>query len=275
MMLLVTAVAMLAGAPVSAGPADRPILRAAGLVVVWGADGNGAGANAPIVSDFIINTGTGSTAATSGDADLVSGDVFTVVSGSLIPVGGAFSLGEGTPMIIRNPSTGPNFNTDTNGDGVMSGADAFAGFGLQNNTDTNTRRAEIISSFYVASNTAFSIDAQATALGTTTLAQMNRIRLRLRVTQNGDDGLPFGSAAQFPNSGGTAGGSQANNRRLSTLLTPRRVFAGNQRTARIRGTLAEQSVRFDLRYRYRSGNIDLSDGAFDAEAEVVYTVYVP
>ncbi len=274
-MLVVAAALLLAGAPASAGPTDRPNLRVTGLVVVWGADGNGASANAPIVSDFIIDSGNGSTAATSGDADLISGDVHTVVSGSLVPVGGSFSSGEGTPMIIRNPSTSGNFNTDTNSDGIMNGADAFGAFGLQANTDTNTRRAEITSSFYVVSNVAFNIDGQATALGATTPAQMNRMRLRLRVTRSGDDGLAFGSAAQFPHSAGSAGGSQANNRRLSTMTTARRVFRGNQRTAQNRGTLAEQSVRFDLRYRYSSGNIDLSDGAFEAEAEVVYTIYVP
>jgi len=272
---LLTAAASASGALMGAEVSDRQSFSVMGLVVVWGADQADPSANVPIVSDFVIDSGIGNTAATSGDLDLISGDVHTVVTGSLVPVSNDVASQQGAPMIIRNPVGQGNFRTDTNNDRVMDASDSFGAFQIGNNTDTNTRRMEIFSSFYVASNVAFSIDGQATALNGTTAAQMNRIRLRLRVTESGNDGLAFGSAAQFPHTAGAAGGSQANNRRLSTMTTARRVFRGNRRTAAVRGTLAEQSVRFDARYQYRSGNVDLSDGAFDAEAEVVYTVYVP
>lgn len=261
--------------PAASSATDTPHFSVMGMVVVWGADQASATAGVPIVSDFIINSGVGNSAATSGDADLIAGDVHTVVTGSLTPVSDSWAGGHGSPMILRRLAGQPNILTDTNGDGVMSDADSFGAFRLRQASDTNTRRMEITSSFYVASNAAFSIDAVATPLGGSTTADLNRVRLLLRTVQSGDDGLPFGAAAQFPHSTGAAGGSQANNRRLSTLVPGRRVFRGNQRTAATPGTLADQSVRFDLRYRYNSGNIDLSDGVFDVEAEVVYTVYIP
>ena len=254
---------------------DTPHFRIMGLAVVWGADAADPGAGVPIVSDFVIDSGAGNSAATSGDADLIAGDVHTLITGSLTPVSNSWSGAHGAPMILRRLQGQPNIRTDSNGDGVMNDEDGFGAFRLRQNSDTNTRRMEITSSFYVASNTAFSIDAVATPLNGTTTADLARVRVQLRTEQSGNDGLPFGGASQFPHSAGAAGGSQANNRRLSTLVPGRRVFRGDQRTAAVRGTLSEQSVRFDLRYRYGSGNIDLSDGAFEVEAEVVYTVYVP
>lgn len=266
---------LMASAPSGADPMDRPGFTVTGMVVVWGADQASSTAGVPIVSDFVIDSGIGNSATTSGDTDLITGDVHTLITGSLTPVSDSWSSAQGSPMILRRLDGQPNIRTDSNNDGVMDADDSFGAFRLRSASDTNTRRMETTSSFYVASNAAFNIDATATPLGGTTNADLNRVRLLLRTVQSGDDGLPFGAAAQFPHSAGAAGGSQANNRRLSTMTAGRRVFRGNQRTAAIRGSLSEQSVRFDLRYRYNSGNIDLSDGVFDVEAEVIYTVYIP
>lgn len=242
--------------------------QATGIVIAWAADENG---RAPIISDFIVDTGTGATAAGSGDIDLIGRDVHTVVTGSLNPVGGA----NAAPLRITNVPGG-RIDIDSEPNGVLDARNTFDAFQLRQGSDINTNRAEISSSFYVASNVGFSIDAQATALGSTTPDAFGRIRLQLRVTESGNDGLAFGSAAQYPNTGNTPqAGSLANNRRLSQLLTPRRVFQGNRRTARIRGSITQQSVRFDSRYRYNSGNYDLSDGVINAEAEILYTIYVP
>lgn len=254
---------------------DNPAFNVQGLVVVWGADGFDPAGNAPVVSDFVIDTGNGATAAASGDTDLIAADVHTVVTGSLVPTQDATSSSNGSPFRVQRVPGGA-FTTDFNGNGVTDPGDTFSPFTLRGNSDINTRRAELETSFYVASNTAFAIDGQATPLNGTTAFVFNRMRVRLRVTQSGNDGgFSFGSAAQFPNSGGTAGGVQNGFRRLSTMTAARRVFTGNQRTAATPGSLAEQSVRFDLTYRYNSGNIDLSDGVIQAAAEVVYTVYVP
>lgn len=264
---------MLASAPAATAEiTDRPGFRVQGLVVVWASDESGT---APIVSDFIIDTGTGNNAAASGDTDLIAGDVHTVVTGELTRYDSAIADNEGAPLRIQRV-VGGGFTTDFDGNGVMDASDTFAPFQLRTNSDINTRRMEVFSSFYVASNVAFSIDGIATPLGDTTPDQMNRMRAYFDgVTVLGDDGLPFGSAAQFPQSDGVTGGRRMNGRQFSNFTTQRPVFRGNQRTAASRGTLAEQSVRFDFRYRYNSGDVDLADGVFDAEAEILYTVFIP
>ncbi len=258
-----------AAAPVAQ---DKVGFRVPGLVIVWAADG--AGASAPIVSNFIIDTGTGNTAATSGDTDLIGQDVFTVVTGTLAATDDGLGGSNGTPFRLQN-IPGGGFLTDSDDDRLTTSDDSFSSFRIRQNSDINTRRAEISSSFYVASNTAFSIDAQSFPIGTTTPEQMSRMRLWLTVTTSGNDGLAFGSAAQHPSLEAGRLGSRANGRRLSTFETPRRVFRGDRATAAGPGTIADQSVRFDLRYRYNDGDYDLSEGAYDAEATVVYTVYIP
>ncbi|MEO0816844.1 MAG: hypothetical protein AAFX86_05995 [Pseudomonadota bacterium] len=265
---------MLTSAPeATAEIVDRPGFRVQGAVVVWAADETGT---SPIVSDFIIDTGTGNNAVASGDTDLIAGaDARTVVTGSLTYFDNSIADEQGAPLRIQR-IPGGGFNTDVDVSGVMDVNDTFAPFRIRGNSDINTRRMEIFSSFYVASNVPFSIDGIATPIGDTTPAQMNRMRAYFDgVTVSGDDGLPFGSAAQFPHSDGVTGGRRMNGRRFSNWTTSRPVFRGNQRTAASRGTLAEQSVRFDIRYRYNSGDVDLADGVFDAEAEIVYTVFIP
>ena len=117
---------------------------------------------------------------------------------------------------------------------------------------------------------------QASPLPGTSLIDMTRIRLTMTSTLSGDDGLPFGASAQYSHNGGATGGSLLNNRRLSTLLVTQPAYLGTRRTARTTGSIADQSIRFDLAYRYNgTGAYDLSDGLFDIGAEVVYTVFVP
>lgn len=265
------AVLGLAG-PASASVIDDPHFRVLGAVIVWAADAAGT---APIVSDFVIDTGTGNRGDVSGDVDLLAGDVHTVVSGTLIPADDAYFGGQGAPVVIRRPVGTGNFSADSDGNGLLDANDGFSAFRLRQNTDTNTRRMEIWSSFFVASNEPFNIDAVMTPVNGTQVSDLNRIFLRLSVTDSGNDGIAFGAAAQFPHTAGPLGGSRANSRRLSNMTSPVRVFVGNQRTARVPGSIVDQSVRFDLRYRYHSGSVDLSDGVFDFEAEVLYTVYMP
>ncbi|MEM9738842.1 MAG: hypothetical protein AAF829_03170 [Pseudomonadota bacterium] len=265
---------MLNGAPLATAEiTDRPGFRVQGMVVVWAADDVGA---TRILTDFIIDTGTGNNAVSSGDTDLIANDdAHTVVTGTLTYFDNQIADQQGSPLRVQRV-VGGGFTTDFDGNGVMDANDTFSPFQLRNNSDINTRRMEIFTSFYVASNVAFSIDGIASPIGDTTPDQMNRMRAYFDgVTVSGDDGLPFGSAAQFPNSGGITGGRRMNGRRFSNWATSRPVFTGNQRTAASRGTLAEQSVRFDIRYRYNSGNVDLADGVFDAEAEILYTVFIP
>lgn len=257
------------------GVVDRPHFNIEGMVIVWSAD---AGSNVPVVSDFIIDSGNGTSAASSGDTDLISTDAHTVVTGTLIATqDGLAGATGGMPFVLTDTDRG-DISTDTNGDGIVSEADSFTSFGLQNITDARVDAVRQSSSFYVASNVPFAIDAQAFTPSTFTEFILLLItRVQLSVTQNGDDGLAFGSQAQLPHSGGAASGF-APSLRLWDLRVARNVFSGNQRTAAAPGTIADQSVRFDAEYSIAANNLtgyDLSLGTFDFQVEVVYTVYVP
>ncbi|MEM7766049.1 MAG: hypothetical protein AAF253_01005 [Pseudomonadota bacterium] len=266
--LAVAGAAIAAGAlsTATASIVDDPRFKTLGIIIVWGGDDAGT----PIVSDFVMDTSPGNL-----DADLIAGDVSAVVTGTLVPPGSPVLENQSAPVRIRSIAGGGRVDTDTNGDGVLDSNDSFGSFGIRASTDNRTRRMELNSSFYVASNTAFHIDATATPVGATTNADLARVRGTLRVELSGNDGLPYGSAAQYPHTGGETGGRRMNGRRLSTLLSGFTVFRGNQATAAIPGSISEQSVRFDINYRYNFGNVDLSAGTVDIEAEVVYTLYVP
>lgn len=251
----------------SANMLDNPRFEVMGMVVVWAAN---ADSTAPVVSDFAIGT-------SSGPIDLIAEDGFTVVTGTLDP---ASEAENGESFRIRRSNRG-NFRTDTNGDRRLTGDDQFAPFGFNGaaTTDIETpgQRSQINSSFYVASNTPFNIEAVATLpSGAPDPDALDNIRYRVRTSLTGtDSGLTFGAAAQLPHTGGTNGGVRNGFRPLARISTPTDVFTGNQRTAARRGTIVEQSVRFDLAYRYRTENYDLSQGVVDSVATVTYTVYVP
>ena len=255
-------------APAQASIVDNPHFKVLGLVIVWGAD---ASDNTPIVSDF-IDTGTGATAAASGDADLISDDVHTVVTGSLTAT--PDTLANGSLLSVADATSGGAF-TDNGTTGQLDAADAFTAFGLDGTTDIEADGATLESSFYVASNTAFAIDAEATQVAATNFS-MADVGFEMAVTQSGDDGLAFGSAAQFPHSGGATGGVSGTVSTLDDLTTAANVFTGDQRTAASVGSIAEQSVRFDVAYTLGgTAGYDLSMGAGEIEADVTYTVFVP
>lgn len=245
-----------------------------GAVIVWSADDGGS---APLAVDFILDTGTGSTAASSGDADLIAGNTHTVVTGSLISTADGSNMAGTMPFRIED-AVGGTFITDSDSNGITDAADAFSPFGLTNSTNVAVDATTSRSSFYVASNTPFNIDARTQFGGPNTdFIFLFITRLDMLVTLAGDDGVPFGDAAQYPHSGGPTGG-MTSFPNLWSLLPGRNVFTGNQRTAAARGSLADQSVRFDMAYSVGAGNLqgyDLSLGTFDFEVEVTYTVFIP
>ena len=245
---------------------DRPSLKVEGVVIVWGAD---ASSNTPIASEFITHNN-------GANQDLITGDAFTVVTGTLDAADASYANDTGAALRIQRIANGPDQVTTANGDRVTDASDSFTPFQLNNRTDVRTIRSEIETSFYVASNRAFNIDAVASTTGNP--ANLNLIRLRMRVTQAGNDaGLAFGASSQLPHTGNTtrSGVQHVNFRRLSTMTGGYNIFSGNRRTARAPGSITDQSVRFDQTYRWNTGNIDLSQGVIDVEAEVVYTVFIP
>jgi hypothetical protein len=247
-------------APANASVVDRPHFKVLGVVIVWAADDATGGT--PIATDFVIDDTTGA-----GDTDLIGGtdvDGRTVVTGSLTATADAASTaGLGSVLDINDAGgTVASINTDS-----PSGFSAF-----DVSTATLTGAATTYeSSFYVASNTAFNIDGVATQTEQSGDFAMTDIGYDMDVTVTGTDGpLTFGGNAQDPD--GTFGSFTD----LSEVDGSTPIFEGGRRTAATAGSIVGQSVRFDATYTLGAGTAyDLSQGAGEIKADVVYTVYVP
>ncbi len=265
---LAAVVAALLALPAAAEINDRVAFDVPGLVIVWSADEEG---DVPIAVDFVVDTGAGA-----NDTDFIAQDAFTVVTGTLVPA----SQGSGRPFEIVD-APGGDFRVDSNDNGVTDAADSFSAFAMNEDTDVGIAAADTRTSFYVASNVPFNLDAEATQAGGILAALLlDRVSIDMSVTRTGNDGLAFGSQARLPHSDGPDGGMVF----VSTLYDIRNrqtVFRGNQATASGRGSIADQSVRFDIDYNLGGWGefffrpVDLSDGTFEIEAQVVYTVWVP
>lgn len=123
--------------------------------------------------------------------------------------------------------------------------------------------------FYVASNTAFSIDAQWLNHGESAADAVAATKLALKVSLGGRGDVPFGQSAQYPHKAGPQGGMASNPHALGDLKTRRRVFTGNQRTAARTGSIAEQSVRFDMVLA------NTVPTRHSPAPEIMFTVFVP
>ncbi len=283
---------------------DRPFFQVLGVVVVWGADGfdDASGTQSPIVSDFVVGLGA------AGGTDLIAGDVTTVLTGSLTPIG---ADGNGVSIDSFDPVTGQvGAGGDLTDGGTVSGlldvGDSLSAFTIDENTDVdavgNTSHA---SSFFVASNTDFEIRASRTAAnvtggltgvdasGTAVALDTSNITWAMSITTN-DDGSDNGSlrfgqdaggalVAQDPTGGASGVATLASLDAMSEDPTaPTTVFVGGQRTAAERGTLVEQSVRFDVEYNLDTDlstageqGFDLSTGVGTISSDVTYTIFVP
>lgn len=124
-------------------------------------------------------------------------------------------------------------------------------------------------SFYVASNSAFSIDAQLSAPMGFTDADLANLEFKMSAHLGSAQNAAIGQRAQYAHSGGENAGFASNIRSLADLRTRTTVFHGNQRTAAARGTIAQQSIRFETAYRARQNT------AIAALPDIVFTVFVP
>jgi len=258
-----------------AGQIDRPHFKVLGTVIVWGADSGGA---APTVTDFVVDDSTGA-----GDSDLIAEDGFTVVTGTLLPSvdGSSLSAVASRVFNVRGSPNG-NGDIDSNANGETDAGDTFDAFELDDDTRLGLRDSVSRTSFYVASNVAFNIDGQAVRVVGRNDNVLQKIYWDMSVTQSGTSEVDFGAQSQLPHSGGPTGGvgSFPN---LFQMLSPRTVFTGDQRTAASAGSIAEQSVRFDVvytlgnwqGYSLSTNHTNLAEGVYEVEAEVIYTVWVP
>ncbi len=265
---IATGVAAAIAAPASqASIVDHPFFRVLGVVIVWGADNLGA---SPIASDFVLMNSAGGAAGN----DIIAGDVHAVVTGSLTAV--PTNTTDGSLIDITNPTSGGVLTGDNAPTGFLDASDALTAFGLDTTTDVGLTNA-VTHSFYVASNTAFDIQAVTAADGANTgdlgALGLAGIGYDLAVTVSGDDGLAFGGNAQDPSAGGGTGPVTATD---LNAINNSFVFDGGQRTAASVGAIAGQSVRFDATYTLGgAAGYDLSQGTGLLAADVTYTISVP
>lgn len=254
---------------------DDPAFNIENMVIVWSADDLG---NAPIVADFVIRTDGPQS------VDLIDADAFTVVTGTLDSTNNNPGTG-GFPLNFTGSPSG-DFSTDTNNNGVLDAGDVLSPFQLDADFSVNASTPR--SSFYVASNSAFSISAEVTDVEVDPTftgfsnAFLGFVDVLMEVAPVGgsrtDGGFTYGSAAQPPHSGGEQAGFSTPVDLLDLLNTPTTVFAGNQRTAATPGSIADQSVRFDVSYPLVGATVvgyDLSLGVVDFGVTVEYTVFIP
>ena len=124
-------------------------------------------------------------------------------------------------------------------------------------------------SFFVASNTAFNIEADIIGDAQLPVQQLENISFQMTIDRQGSSPMAFGQKAQFPHTGGATGGLATNIETLADLRKTRTLFTGNQRTARSSGTIAEQSVRFTAHYSSKTARTS------SPLPNVIYTVFVP
>jgi len=246
-------------APASASIIDRPHFKVLGVVIVWGADDSDG--STPIATDFVI-----------GDAsstDLIAADGRTVVTGTLTATDDAAAVGAAGFAAL-----------DLNGteigdlDGDLDASDTFAAFDV---TGVTLGGDPLVynSSFYVASNVAFEIQAEVTSSTVSGDFALTDVGFDFTSTASGTDGaLTFGGNANDVG----ASGSFSIPADLGVLdsFGPGTVFASSERTAASAGNIVSQSVRFDAEYTLgAAAGYDLSQGAGSVEAELAYTIFIP
>lgn len=263
---------------------DNPSFEVPGLVIVWSSDVAG---NAPIVADFIVGSPGGPGTGAGATTDLITADAFTVVTGTLESTSTSIAVG-GFPAEITDSVTGAGNGivTDTNDNGSLDAGDSFIPFQLD--ADISVNGSTPRTSFYVASNRSFSISAELTelrvddAFAAFSEAYLGFTLLEMEVApivERTDGSITYGSAAQSPHDGGVQAGFTTPFNLLTLEDGPITVFNGNRRTAASTGSIAAQSVRFDISYPLQAGvnvtGYDLSLGVVDFGVTIEYTVFVP
>lgn len=118
--------------------------------------------------------------------------------------------------------------------------------------------------FYVASNTAFNIRSDVSAV-----SEGLRDTVNVDISVSAGQGH-YGKSAQLPhttNNGVTAGIHTLRDMQASPV-----IYSGTRKTAVRPGSIADQSVRFDIEY---TASADENHARAFASQDVVYTVYIP
>jgi len=122
--------------------------------------------------------------------------------------------------------------------------------------------------FNVASNTAFSIDAELVGISPSRASDLDKIKFAMRMDLGSGT---RGRRAQYPHPGGPTGGMATDITTLAHLTSRATVFRGTRPTAARRGSIVEQSVRFEAHFE-RAASVIVADGPLP---DIVFPVYIP
>ncbi len=262
-----------------AGVLDRPFLRANSIVIVFGAsDFKENGGVGPVVVDFHVldNAVSGQAAPDIIGADGVTTEFFG---------GGYNPTSDGTErtnelLRIENQLSG-GVLTNVADFNILDENDSLTEFGIGPATGIDMSTFFRITRFFVTSNTAFDIYAQAGNLQTSgdfTALGYADMRYILFSQTAGGGATGWGSAAQNPAVGGL-GRIAAINDLGDMSGGPTKIYDGGRRTARVRGTIMEQAVAFVPIYFLQQGgpgdSYDLAAGVGTIGASITYTIYTP
>lgn len=273
-------IAVLGGAVYAAASAiDRPFIRAGKVVVVWSADDFYENNwTAPLAHDFVLldNVSSGS-----AGNDIIAGDG-VAVNFPFDPVSNGDS--GGWPFQITGQTFGGTYNNDPSFQ-MLDANDSYTAFGIDDDTDIDLLGNQVrFAWFFVTSNTAFDIYAQAGNLSATgDFGALDYSNISYRFVVRTPASGSIGQLAQNPSVGGSGivlGRAGQNNTLNDISAGPTKVFDGGRRTARTRGNIAGQSAGFASIYRLRGAlvngnNYDLSMGTGILSADVTYTIYAP
>ncbi|MEM1146943.1 MAG: hypothetical protein AAGH49_04070 [Pseudomonadota bacterium] len=240
---------------------DRPHFHVAPMVILWAADDSDG--TAPVVVDFIVEDASGV------DTDLIAANGRTLLTGSLTATpDAAGAVQRGIEWVVR--ASGEDLVTiDT-----LSPA-AFSAFSLDDDPRTFARDSNHASAFFAASNTPFSIRAIASVLGSPVNFGLSDIDFESSISSNGiHGGLSYGTSTSNPSITRLPTGRPLSDFTGEGLD----VFVASEATAAAPGSIAQQSVKFEVGYIFDTdlnGAFDLADGYGEIQAEFTYTAYVP
>ena len=258
---------------------DRPYFNATSVVIVFSGgdfiENNGA---APLAHDFVLleNVPSGS-----AGNDLIAQDG--------VPVNFPFDpISDGTsggwPFQITGQTSGGAYINNPSFQ-MLDANDSYTPFGIDGSTDIDLLGSNVrFAWFFVTSNAAFDIYAEASNLTTSgDFSGLDFNNIGYQFIERAPASTTIGQRAQLASVGGagvvigrTAFGSTLND--LSSGQT--KVYDGGRRTARVRGTIAQQATGFASVYRLRGSpvtgnNYDFSMGTGILSADVTYTIFAP
>ena len=258
---------------------DRPFFRANALVIIFsGGDFVENNGEAPLAHDFVLLDGVAS--GTEGN-DLIAQDG--------VPVNFPFDpISDGTsggwPYQITGQTFGGTYNNNPSFQ-MLDANDSYTAFGIDNGTDIDLLGTQVrFAWFFVASNTAFDIYAEASNLVTSgDFTGMGFENIGYQLVERSPASASIGQRAQLASVGGNGIviGSNANGFTLDDISAGQtKVYDGGRRTARAPGSIAQQATGFASVYRLRGSpvngnNYDFSMGTGILSADVTYTIFAP